>query len=87
MSKINADLLKSRVKEPVHFSFFRDGALWYTCADGWTFPIPVRDTDNAQGASPTFNAEEKGILLMKWIRKAMEQEAEVEALTQETEVS
>jgi hypothetical protein len=32
----------------------------------------VQETTNAQGASPTFNAEEKGIILMRWMRKYME---------------
>lgn len=75
MSNINSELLKQRVKEPVRFAFFRDGSLWYQTFDGWEFPIPVADTLNSQGSSPTFNATEKGMLLMRWIRKAMEREA------------
>lgn len=72
--------LKTRVKGPVHFSYFRDGALWYACTDGWTFPVPVgSDTSNAQGGQPTFNATEKGITMMRWIRKAMESEAQLRA--------
>jgi len=70
---IDEALLKERVKRLVQFSYFRDGALWYTCShDGFLFPVPVSDTTNEQGSSPTFGAQEKGILLMRWIRKAMD---------------
>ena len=72
---ISKDTLRSRVKRPVHFTFYRDGALHYACHDGWEFAVPVGDTTNAQGGSPTFNQEEKGITLMRWIRKQMEAEA------------
>ena len=72
---INSTLLKQRVKGAVRFIYFRDGALWYSTEDGWEFPVPVADTTNAQGGSPTFNAEEKGITLMRWMRKSMEREA------------
>jgi hypothetical protein len=77
---IETTLLKQRVKGAVRFDYFRDGALWYTTEDGWVFPVPVTDTINAQGGSPTFNAVEKGIILMRWMRKAMERE---DALRQE----
>lgn len=66
--------LKERVKHPATFAFFRDGDLWYKTYDGWTFPVPVSDTENAQGGAPTFNAIEKGITMMRWIRKAMSRE-------------
>jgi hypothetical protein len=72
-------LLKARVKGRVRFVFFRDGALHYSCDDGWVFPVPVADTTNAQGASPTFEAEAKGITYMRWIRKAMNAEAALRA--------
>lgn len=76
MADIDSTLLKERVKDSVQFRYFRDGSLWYSTADNWVFQIPVSDTSNAQGSSPTFNATEKGITLMRWIRKAMEVEAE-----------
>lgn len=72
----NNELLKQRVKGVVKFSFFRDGSLWYKTEDGWEFPVAVGETINAQGGSPTFNAEEKGITMMRWIRKYMAQEEE-----------
>ena len=70
-------LLKARVKGRVRFVYYRDGALHYTCDDGWEFPVPVLDTENAQGSSPTFLAEDKGIVFMRWIRKTMEAEAQL----------
>lgn len=71
---LDVNTLKARVKGAATFSYFYDGALWYTCCDGWKFPIPVADTVNQQGGAATFNASEKGILLMRWIRKHMELE-------------
>ena len=71
---IDTALLKTRVKGPVRFSHFRDGSLWYCTADGWEFPIDVAETTNRQGSSPTFKSCEKGITLMRWIRKHMETE-------------
>lgn len=45
------------------FAFFRDGSLYYTTECGFTFPIPTSDTGTG-----TFNAEEKAISLMRWLR-------------------
>ncbi len=75
VQQLNA-LCRDRVKEKAVFSHFREDALWYKTFDGWLFPIPVEDTKNAQGSQPTFGAEEKGILLMRWIRRHMERELE-----------
>lgn len=47
-----------------HFVFFRDKSLFYETDDGFQFPIPVDDAGSA-----TFNAEEKAILLMRYIRR------------------
>ena len=47
-----------------HFVFFRDKSLFYETDDGFQFPVPVDDAGSA-----TFNAEEKAILLMRYIRK------------------
>jgi len=68
--------LTRRVRGQVHFSFYRDGALWYACDDGWEFPVPVSDTDNpgGQGATPTFLRDDKGITFMRWIRRHMTEE-------------
>ena len=67
--------LKARVTGRVRFAFYRDQALWYQTDDGWQFPVPITDTDNAQGGSATFLAEDKGITFMRWIRKHIDLEA------------
>lgn len=49
----------------VTFQFYRDGSLWYK-VDGqdFVFPVPISDIGTA-----TFNATEKAILFMRYIRK------------------
>lgn len=66
------ELLKTRVKGRVKFNCYHDNALYYECVDGFIFPVPIAETTNEQGASPTFMAEDKAIFFMRWIRKAME---------------
>lgn len=44
--------------------YYRDSQLWYRTDNGFTFPVPVDEVGNA-----TFYAEEKSILLMRYIRK------------------
>jgi hypothetical protein len=56
--------LNAAVKGNVEFQYFRDGALWYATEEGEIFPVPVEDA-----ASSTFNRVEKGMLLMRWMRK------------------
>lgn len=57
--------IKNIVKgKTARFVFFRDRALFYETEDGFQFPVPVEDAGSA-----TFNAEEKAILLMRYIRK------------------
>lgn len=73
---MNTELLKTRVKSSVKFHHFMDNKLYYVCADGFSFPIPVADTKSDQGDAAVFHAEEKGIYMMRWIRKAMEEESE-----------
>jgi hypothetical protein len=63
--------IKLHVQAPVHFRYYRDSALWYETAAGLLFPVPISDI-----GTTTFNASEKGILMMRWIRKyLMELEA------------
>lgn len=76
---MDIEKLKKRVKEPVNFVYFRDGALWYQACDGWIFPVPVEETMNKQGGSPTFNATEKGMYLMRWMRKYSNQQESLQA--------
>jgi len=47
----------------VKFLYYKDSELWYVTQTGFEFPVPISD---AVGA--TFNAEDKAIYLMRWIR-------------------
>ena len=58
------DMVKDK---KVHFSFYREGELWYKTDDGFEFPVPISDIGNA-----TFLAEDKAILFMRYIRKHLE---------------
>ena len=65
----------SHIKEVVkdqtaHFVFYRDRSLFYQTDSGFLFPVPVDDAGSA-----TFNADEKAILLMRYIRKHIERTA------------
>ncbi|MBD3645901.1 MAG: hypothetical protein HUJ31_00295, partial [Pseudomonadales bacterium] len=63
MSRIK-DLVKD---QRAHFVFYRDRCLFYETDNGFQFPVPVEDAGSA-----TFNADEKAILLMRYIRKHLE---------------
>jgi len=58
----------------VHFSHYRKGFLYYTITAPWnkeatwSFPVPIEDTGDA-----TFNATEKALYFMRYIRKAQEE--------------
>ena len=54
--------LKDNVKGLSTLLYYRDNALWYMTETGLIFPI--RELDGA-----TFAAVEKSMLLMRWIRK------------------
>lgn len=66
---IDLNLLKQRAKGPASFDYFTDGCLWYIASDGWKFPVPVSDAGTG-----TFSATEKGVFLMRWMRKYMEEQ-------------
>ena len=55
------DMVKNKA---VQFSHYRDQELWYQTECGFEFPVPIDDTGNA-----TFNASDKAILFMRYIRK------------------
>jgi len=65
--------MKTNVKEhvindqKVKFSFYRDGILYYKTEKGLLFEVPISDT-----GSGCFNAEDKAMLFMRWIRKQLE---------------
>jgi hypothetical protein len=57
--------LKQLIKGNVEFQFYRDSQLWYKTEEGnFLFPVPVADIGNA-----TFAKVEKGLLMMRYIRK------------------
>jgi hypothetical protein len=68
---INTTVLKHRLNNPIVFAYFQDHTLYYKCEDGFVFPVPLADTINSQGNSPKFYNEERGMMFMKWICKAM----------------
>lgn len=59
--------LKARVTGNVAFVYYQDGNLFYSCDDGFTFPVPLSDCGSAR-----FPSIEKGMLFMRWIRKHMQ---------------
>lgn len=57
--------MKDHVKGNCTFQYYRDSSLWYkTEVTELLFPIPISDIGNA-----TFNNKEKGLLMMRYIRK------------------
>lgn len=50
--------------QTVRFRFYRDRELWYVTNCGFEFPVPVADTGTG-----LFQAEDRAILFMRWIRK------------------
>lgn len=48
------------------FIYYRDSQLWYVTECGFEFPVPIEDVGNA-----TFLAEDKAMMLMRYIRKHM----------------
>jgi len=63
--------MKEHIKGTVKFQFYRAGHLYYKTETDVTFPVPVSDCGEA-----TFQAEEKAILLMRYIRKHLEAKKE-----------
>ena len=51
----------------VRFVHYRDGELTYRTEDGFEFPVPISDTGTG-----TFQAEDKAIFFMRWIRKQLD---------------
>lgn len=60
--------LKEIVKNPSPcvFQNFRKGHLWYKTSCGFEFPVPV---DAEEIGDAIFNAEEKPMLMMRYIKK------------------
>lgn len=60
--------IKQHVEGNCTFQYFRDSSLWYkTEKTDLLFPVPVSEIGTA-----TFNAVEKGIYLMRHIRRYLD---------------
>lgn len=56
----------------VKFLYYRKGELWYeVVGKNFVFPVPIDDTGDG-----TFNAEDKGMLFMRYIRKQLKEQEE-----------
>ena len=51
----------------VRFSRYRNGELLYQTECGFEFPVPISDTAGAE-----FLAQDKALLFMRYIRRAIE---------------
>lgn len=58
--------LKDCVKGRVKFIYYRKNELYYECENGFVFTVPIDDTGDA-----SFNAEDKAMLFMRWIRQTL----------------
>ena len=59
------DMVKNNQK--VNFIAYKESNLYYTTECGFVFPVPISDIGDG-----VFNATEKAILLMRYIRKQIE---------------
>lgn len=59
------DMVKD--KQKVRFLYFRLGEMWYSTENGFAFPVPVAEVDNA-----TLSPEEPAMLFMKFIKRQLE---------------
>ena len=65
--------VKEHVMGRSYFQFYKQGNLYYKTDTGVEFHIPISDTNDA-----TFEAEDKSIFFMRWIRKTLEMLSSVE---------
>jgi hypothetical protein len=63
------DIVKDN--KTARFDRYTDGNLWYVTEGGFDFPIPVEDTRGG-----VFQAEEKALHLMRWIRQHLARQQE-----------
>lgn len=61
--------IKELVNGDATFLYYRAGHLYYQTACGYKFSVPLDDIGEA-----TFNNTEKGILMMRYIRKQLDLE-------------
>lgn len=63
----DSEKLKFRIKHVVTLSHYRNGEVWYVCADGFKFPVQVpADVGDAE-----LKATERGGSMMKFIKRQM----------------
>ena len=60
--------IKEHIKGEVTFQYYRKGTLYYKTESGLVFPVPIDDTGDA-----SFNAKDKAILFMRYIRKHLKE--------------
>lgn len=65
MSENIKDMVRDGKK--VIFTHYRKGHLYYQTESGFEFPVPISDIGDA-----TFEAEDKAMLFMRYIRKALD---------------
>lgn len=56
--------IKQHIEGTCTFQYYKDSSLWYKTESGLLFNVPISDIGNA-----TFNYQEKGLLMMRYIRK------------------
>ena len=66
-----------RNNQKVHFKFYRMGILYYETEKGLLFEVPISDAGTG-----IFNAEDKAINYMRWIRPQLRKNAEALAESQ-----
>lgn len=59
----------------VRFKYYRENKLYYETECGFVFPVEIEDTGTA-----SFLAEDKAILFMRWIGKAVKEIKDEDAL-------
>lgn len=58
--------IKELIQGNVTFTYYRANHLYYQTECGFKFPVPIEDVGEA-----TFNYTEKGIHMMRYIRKQL----------------
>jgi len=62
---VNRPQIKELVRGNAEFQYYKDSQLWYkTVVGSFIFPVPIEDVGTA-----TLNRVEKGLLMMRYIRK------------------
>ena len=67
MSRV-ADMVRDKT---VTFQYYRDHSLWYKTECGFLFGVPIEECGTA-----TFNATERAITLLGWIREQIDSNEE-----------